>query len=229
VVKRQTLGCSPPFVADWSSRSSSSKVRSTLLIGAVPAPGAAPSYGADVGRTGLVVAAVMLLVAGCGGDDGGTSGAGPGVGTRPAGTASSSGHPASDQPAVDPASPGFPPTRSATVVSRRSFTSPTGNIACQLTRDGAACVIAEHDYPANDRPDGCTGRWLPLLEVDLSGAARLGPCEAGVVAPSGGALAYGTTSAVGPMSCLSRLTGMVCWSGRSGHGFRLARAAYQLR
>ena len=49
-----------------------------------------------------------------------------------------------------------------------------------------------------------------------------------MVAPSGGALPYGTTSVVGRMSCLSRLTGMVCWSGRSGHGFRLARAAYEL-
>jgi hypothetical protein len=187
-----------------------------------------------------VVAAAVLLIAGCSGDGAaGTSGGRGADGTRAADTASSSGGPSgaspaasgasSDQPAVDPAAPGFPPTRSATMVSRRSFTSPTGNITCQLTRDDAACVIAEHDFPPSDRPDGCTGRWLPLLEVGRSGAARLGPCEAGVVAPSGGALPYGTTSVVGRMSCLSRLTGLVCWSGRSGHGFRLARAAYQLR
>jgi len=192
-----------------------------------------------VGRTRLVVAAVVLLVAGCAGNDSaGTSGGRGADGSRPSGSASDAGRPASDQPAseppgsgrpaVDPAAPGFPPTRSATVVSRRSFTSPTGNITCQLTRDDAACVIAEHDYPPSDRPDGCTGRWLPLLEVDRSGAARLGPCEVGVVAPSGGALPYGTTSVAGRMSCLSRLTGMVCWSGHSGHGFRLARAAYEL-
>ena len=186
-----------------------------------------------------MVAAAVLLLAGCSGDGAaGTSGGRGADGTRSAGTASSSGGPSGASPAasgavVRPAGgrPGgarLPPARSATVVSRRSFTSPTGNITCQLTRDDAACVIAEHDYPASDRPDGCTGRWLPLLEVGRSGAARLGPCEAGVVAPSGGALPYGTTSVVGRMSCLSRLTGMVCWSGRSGHGFRLARAAYEL-
>ena len=185
-----------------------------------------------------MVAAALLLLAGCGGDGpAGTSGAREADGSQPAGTATSpattatssaSDQPVADQPEVDPAAPGFPPTRSGTVVSRRSFSSPTGNITCQLTRTDAACVIAEHDYPASDRPDGCTGRWLPLLEVDRSGPARLGPCEAGVVAPSGGALAYGTTSVVGRMRCLSRLTGMVCWSGRSGHGFRLARAAYEL-
>ena len=206
--------------------------------------GGAPSYGAAVGRTGLVVAAAVLLLAGCGGDgSAGTSGGRDADGSHPGGTAMSpagtstgsihpsgqpSGQPAADQPAVDPAAPGFPPARSATVVSRRSFSSPTGNITCQLTRTDAACVIAEHDYPASDRPDGCAGRWLPLLAVGVSGPARLGPCEAGVVAPSGGALAYGTTSVVGRMSCLSRLTGMACWSGRSGHGFRLARAAYRL-
>ena len=217
--------------------------------------GSAPSYGAEVGRTGLVVAAVVILVAGCGGDgSAGTPGAPGADGSLPGGTATSatgtapasdqpaSDQPASDQPAsdqsasdqpsdqpaVDPAAPGFPPARSAVVVHRRQFTSPTGNIACQVRRDGAACVITEHDYPAADRPDGCTGRWLPLLEVDVSGPARLGPCEAGVVAPSGGVLAYGTTSVVGRMRCLSRLTGMACWSNRSGRGFRLARAAYQL-
>lgn len=191
----------------------------------------------------MVAAAVLLFAAGCGGDGpAGTSGArdadasqpaGTATATSPAatataaGTATASDQPA-DQPEVDPAAPGFPPTRSGTVVSRRSFSSPTGNITCQLTRTDAACVIAEHDYPASDRPDGCAGRWLPLLTVGVSGPARLGPCEAGVVAPSGGALAYGTTSVVGRMSCLSRLSGMACWSGRSGHGFRLSRAAYQL-
>ena len=205
-----------------------------------------------------MLAAAVLLLAACGGDgSAGTSGGRAADGAHAGGTAMSpaatgtraasgqagsdqaasdepgsdqpaSGQAAADQPAVDPAAPGFPPTRSATVVSRRSFTSPTGNITCQLTRDDAACVIAEHDYPASDRPDGCAGRWLPLLEVGRSGPARLGPCEAGVLAPSGGPLAYGTTSVVGRMTCLSRLTGMTCWSGRSGHGFRLARAAYRL-
>jgi hypothetical protein len=189
-----------------------------------------------MGRAGLLLAAAALLLAGCGGDGAaGTSGARDGDGTRPAGTATSSAgraaatdQPATDQSAVDPAAPGFPPVRSATVVHRRQFSSPTGNITCQLRYDAAACVIVEHDYPASDRPDGCAGRWLPLLEVGVSGPARIGPCEAGVVAPSGGALAYGTTSVVGRMRCLSRPTGMVCWSSRSGHGFRLARAAYEL-
>jgi hypothetical protein len=186
----------------------------------------------------LLCLGTCLVLAGCGGDgssrtpqpaaaDRGSTG---GTATStPAGSddaAADSG--AQPTTTVDPAAPGFPPTQSAVVVHLREFTSPTGNITCQLRREAAACVIAEHDYPASDRPDGCGGRWLPFFQVDRTRAARLGPCEGGVVAPSGGALRYGTTSVVGPMSCLSRISGMVCWSSRSGHGFRLARAAYDL-
>ena len=30
------------------------------------------------------------------------------------------------------------------------------------------------------------------------------------------------------MTCLSRQTGMFCWNSRTGHGFRVARATYDL-
>ena len=83
-------------------------------------------------------------------------------------------------------------------------------------------------HPAGGAPSygaavGRTGLVVAAAVLLLAGCG--GDGSAGT---SGGALAYGTTSVVGRMSCLSRLTGMTCWSGRSGHGFRLARAAYQL-
>ena len=180
---------------------------------------------------------LVLLLAACGGSASSVDGAGQRDGAPPSPSSSNtssstpgsptSAAPAADQPTVDAAAPGFPPTRSAVVVHVRRFASPTGNIGCQIGRTGAACVITEHDYRAGLRPSGCAGRWLPRLEVDLAHRARLGSCEGGVL-DSGRSLRYGTTTVVGRISCLSRQSGMTCWSGRSGHGFTVARAAYRL-
>ena len=186
-------------------------------------------------RIGLIAAAVLLL-AGCGvspgadADPGAASPASARASSAPVASTTAPAHAGSDTGAeatVDAAAPGFPPTRSRVVVHQRQFTSPTGNIACQVRRSGAACVITEHDYPATDRPDDCAGHWLPRLEVDIRHRAALGTCEGGVL-EAGQALPYGTTTVVGPMSCLSLQSGMVCWSGRSGHGFSVARAAFGL-
>lgn len=176
---------------------------------------------------------ILLLVA-CGGGTDGSAGDGP---TRSAaGDAAASASPgAAGSPSptvptssVDPADPGFPPAGDdAPTVARQEFTSPTGNIACQLDRTYAVCFIGEHDYPVTPRSDDCAEDWAPLFSVGRRGAATFGSCEGGVVAP-GSALPYGTVSAVGPMSCLSRQTGMFCWNGRTGHGFRAARATYDL-
>lgn len=41
-------------------------------------------------------------------------------------------------------------------------------------------------------------------------------------------LAYGSSITIGPFTCLSRTTGMACTDSSTGHGFRLARASYEL-
>jgi hypothetical protein len=186
--------------------------------------------------------AALLLVAGCGGDSRGTTGAagrGPDRSSATPTTSAPSSE-AADPTAsgrataagetssrVDPAAPGFPPRRSPTVVRRREFTSPTGNITCQMDRRYAVCIIGERDYPVTPRAADCTQDRAPLFSVRTGGKATFGSCEGGVVGP-GSSLPYGTTSVVGPMACLSRQSGMLCWSSRTGHGFRVARASYDL-
>jgi len=176
-------------------------------------------------------AAAVLLATGCGGSEGGTSGAAGRAADRTESTATPSGA-APDQPSdatgpsVDPAAPGFPPRPTGRRVSRQGFTSPTGNIDCQLERTGASCVIDERDYPV-PVPPGCDRRRSAIFTVAASGPATFGACEGGVVVPVS-SLPYGTTSVVGPMSCLSRQSGMFCWNSRTGHGFRAARASYDL-
>ncbi len=96
-----------------------------------------------------------------------------------------------------------------------------------MDRTYATCLIGEHDYPVPPRAADCELDWAPLFSVGTGGNAVFGSCEGGVVVPST-SLPYGTTSVVGPMTCLSRQTGMFCWNSRTGHGFRVARATYHL-
>ena len=177
-----------------------------------------------------MVVAALLLVTGCGGDGSGTSGSAGRAPDRSSSqsTSASSTPPGTQSPAtVDAAAPGFPPARSGTVVERREFTSPTGNITCQMDRTYATCLIGEHDYPVPPREADCELDWAPLFSVGTGGNAVFGSCEGGVVVP-GTSLPYGSTSVVGPMTCLSRQSGMFCWNSRTGHGFRVARATYDL-
>jgi hypothetical protein len=193
-----------------------------------------------VGRTRralpAAVVSAVLLVTGCGADGGGTTGAAGwatnGTEGTPSGS-SSAGAPTGDKPSdvaggpeVDPAAPGFPPRPTARRVSREGFTSPTGNIVCQLSRTAASCVIGDRDY-AVPAQQGCGSGRSALFSVLTRGPASFGACEGGVVVPRS-SLPYGTTGVVGPMSCLDRQTGMVCWNSRTGHGFRVARATYDL-
>ena len=184
----------------------------------------------------LLVTAVAgaLLVPGCGADPGGTNGALGRAPDRDAGTPAASESSGSTRAtesggapeSVDPAAPGFPPQPTGRRVSRLGFASPTGNIVCQMSRTGASCVIGERDYRVPS-PEGCVDGRSALFTVERRGPATFGACEGGVVVP-GSSLPYGTASVVGPMTCLSRQTGMFCWSGRTGHGFRVARASYDL-
>lgn len=121
------------------------------------------------------------------------------------------------------------------------FTSPTGNIQCHITGEGAGCVVGEHQpWPeANRYNDG-----IPETTPDVIGWY---PGSIGDGAPqhwkqqgswpsrgTGVELPYGTyldvvtdiDGATPNVRCGSRETGMTCVAGE--HGFSVSRETYDV-
>lgn len=121
------------------------------------------------------------------------------------------------------------------------FTSPTGNIQCHITGEGAGCVVEEHPpWPKENRyNDG-----IPETTPDVIGWY---PGSIGDGAPqhwkqqgswpsrgTGAELPYGTyldvvtdiDGATPNVRCASRETGMTCVAGN--HGFSISRETYDV-
>lgn len=115
------------------------------------------------------------------------------------------------------------------VLSEPAFATPSGNIWCDLTTDGATCTIGGHEYGVPDQPD-CDEHTGRVLQVTESGASM--PCVA--QAPPTSApeshveLDYGESTMVGDFLCSSAETGVTCRSLVAGHGFELAYADYSI-
>lgn len=114
------------------------------------------------------------------------------------------------------------------------FTTPTHNIACQLTdtsptSDGEArCDVTQHTWPVPPKPADCTGSWGGGASVSGTEQARL-TCVSDTVADPGlRVLGYGQALSFGGIVCDSQETGVRCVNRTTGHGFRVARASYDV-
>jgi hypothetical protein len=107
------------------------------------------------------------------------------------------------------------------------FTSPSGNIACNMSVEfGASCWISEKaweiEQPTDD-PDCAIFDWGNAIDVNADGV--FWPCYSGMDWPlTADPLAYGDRMRVGQFECLSARDGVTCRNG-AGDGFRLARSA----
>jgi hypothetical protein len=106
-----------------------------------------------------------------------------------------------------------------------AFESPSGNIRCSISSQGARCDISHRDWTAPPRPASCILDWGQGLAVDADGASVV--C-AGDTVERGSALAYGTSIDRGEFRCESEQAGVQCTHRPSGHGFSIARSAYRL-
>lgn len=112
------------------------------------------------------------------------------------------------------------------------FRSPSGNITCLIAPDpdGVATVRCDLlESAIRERHDcGGTGDWGQSVELTRGKAASMICISDTVADPSAPALPYGASTQVGPISCTSSVDGMYC-SDDTGHGFRLAKASYEVR
>lgn len=159
----------------------------------------------------LVIAAVMIGLS-LGSDESGES-------PDQAGSSASPSAPVSDDAA---------PTPSATPLAQgadsKQVASPSGNITCTLSPEGAECAIASlAEEPA--AVDGCEGSVGYVATLTPSGVQT--PCMPDKPAKADAAvpvLAYGAAETVNNFQCVSTEAGMRCSDTNTGKGFTLARA-----
>ncbi|KQX65641.1 hypothetical protein [Angustibacter sp. Root456] len=121
------------------------------------------------------------------------------------------------------------PSPSATAQAsddRVGFSSPSGNIRCEISSQGARCDIADHSWTAPAKPASCTGAWGDALQVTAQQASFACTSAAPV---DGKALGYGSSVSRGDFRCDSDKDGVTCVHRPSRHAFSVARAAYHLR
>jgi len=114
------------------------------------------------------------------------------------------------------------------------FTTPSRNIACLLTDtsptgDGEArCDVAQTTWPLPPKPADCAGAWGGGASVSGVERAQL-TCASDTVADPGlRVLEYHQAVSYGGVICDSQETGVRCVNRATGHGFRVARASYDL-
>jgi hypothetical protein len=107
------------------------------------------------------------------------------------------------------------------------FQSPSGNIGCYISRDGARCDIREKSWTAPPKPKNCELDWGSGAAVGEKGRAGI-VCAGDTTLSQGHRLAYGKSVSKGSFRCVSRMSGMRCVNRKSGHGFVLSRESYKL-
>ena len=106
------------------------------------------------------------------------------------------------------------------------FSSPSGNIHCEISSAQARCDIAAHTWQAPPKPADCEGDWGQGLQVSAAGAGFVCASDS---AAGGPPLAYGASIERGDLRCDSDKDGVTCVHRPSGHTFSLARATYAAR
>ncbi len=109
------------------------------------------------------------------------------------------------------------------------FTSPSMNIGCMIHPSSARCDIQQRDWSPPPRPTNCpssTGYGQGIIVTPGQPAQIV--CAGDTAYNHSGVLAYGESITAGVLRCTSNESGMTCRDLQSGHGFTIARQAYQL-
>jgi hypothetical protein len=112
-----------------------------------------------------------------------------------------------------------------------AFQTPSGNIGCIVSDEGARCDIAERNWNA-PRPAGCPAQmdFGQGLEVSDEGDGPGTVVCAGdsTLDPSAPVLGYGESTSVGDFTCSSEEDGVTCLDDGDGRGFFISKQSYRL-
>lgn len=119
------------------------------------------------------------------------------------------------------------PTDIAQSSGAEKFATPTGNIICSISAEGATCSIAKLNKKPKKSKDECEGYVGYVVELRSGEVTK--PCvtEANLPGAANAALPvldYDQAKQINSFKCTSKLTGMECKDLDSGKGFSLARA-----
>jgi len=159
---------------------------------------------------GAILAAAAFVIAGCGGGD--TTVIERTVVERP-----------SDETTTDAGSNTPAPQKSDSITARDArFDTPSGNIVCSVSSEGATCEILRKRYtPSVPQPTDCPLDYGHRLTVDADGGAEFSCYGDSMSEIAEGTLPYGNYVRRGPVSCVSQPSGLTCRS-RNGGGFFLS-------
>lgn len=180
----------------------------------------------------LSAAAALLAALVLGGCSGGSAEeAAPAPLSTAAGATASDGASASADPSSGPTA--------QVVTTMTAFHAPSNNIFCYLAPvEGrgpyARCDIQEKTWTADPPEAGCAGDWGGA--AGTRGSVGVGDDEAAVLCATdtlvetpGEELAYGSSITMGDMTCsVTEKTGMTCTNAKTGRGFSVTRAEYDL-
>lgn len=108
------------------------------------------------------------------------------------------------------------------------FSSPSHNIGCAMTTRYARCDIQNRNWAPPRQPRTCRLDWGGGLEIGTRGRAGFVCAGDTTLDPRGRVLEYGQQQIMGRYTCSSRRNGVTCRNRGTRHGFRIARAGYDV-
>ncbi len=108
------------------------------------------------------------------------------------------------------------------------FASPSRNIACAMTTEQVRCDVAQNTWQLPPEPADCAAAYGRGAVLSGSGRGELSCISDTVADPALPVLPYDQGVRFAGVVCTSLQTGLRCTNTATGHGFRLARASYDL-
>ena len=108
----------------------------------------------------------------------------------------------------------------------KGFESPSHNIGCVMTDQGARCDIRRHSWKTPKKPKSCEFDYGSLF-INRKGKGEFG-CVSDSAMQAGPVLPYGESIRKGRFVCTSEEVGVRCVNRRNGHGFFVSRQSVRL-